>query len=143
MAPPRHSYFQRTTKPKPMSHKVRASQVANQPICEAETDSFLTISLKRDTNSEEIIFPNKKVAEMVTRDLLKDCHDGCLTEVKVLNHEQCWIKLNFNRISVSGLLSMILCIFLIVLSSVFIIQAAQKCEKSWLIRPLRRIKESL
>ena len=83
MAPPRHYSYQRTSKPKPKSHKVQALHVANQPICEAEADSFLTISLKRDTSSQEVVFKNKKEAEMVIRDLIKDCHDGCLTEVKV------------------------------------------------------------
>ena len=59
-----------------MPQKVQALHLANQPVCEAEADSFLTISLKRDTSSQEVIFPNKEVAEMVIRDLVKDCHDG-------------------------------------------------------------------
>ena len=129
MAPPRHYSFQRSSKPKPISHKVQALHVANQPICEAEADSFLTISLKPDTSSQVVIFPNKKEAEMVIRDLVKDCPDGCLTEVKVLNHEQCWIRLNFNRFSVSGFLSLIICFLLLVTSSVFLTNRRLKSLK--------------
>ena len=75
-SPPRHYLFQRTLKPKTMSQKVQALHLANQLVCEAEANSFLTISLKRDTSSQEVIFPNKNVAKMVIRDLVKDCHDG-------------------------------------------------------------------
>ena len=99
MAPPRHYYEEKNGKP--VSHKVKAIQVANKPVTEAEADSFLTISLKWDTSSKETIFPDKNAAKLSIRAIIENCHDGCLTELNVLNPGQCWIRWNFNRINVS------------------------------------------